>query len=317
MANTAVDQTIKPSARRTIPNFLRNPVVLKELRGRMRGPRAFVVLTVYLILMSGFATLLYYLYSSSLDFQGAAAGGTIGRWLFSSIVAIEMFLVAFIAPTFTAGAISGERERQTYGLLRTSLLSARSLVVGKLMSALSYIFLLLLAAVPLQSIAFMFGGVTEIEIVLSFVVLFVTAILLGAVGIYCSAVIPRTLNASVITYGVAIFITLGLPLILLLAATLFGPALSNPSSMSTSTQALLIYLGGGRVINNTLTAGLGTEILLTNKQGAGFISWNLVGKNSSLRIPFASLWITFTVLYLGVSALLVLLAIRRVRRIDP
>ena len=39
-------------------SLLRNPVVLKELRGRMRGPRAFVVLTVYLTLMSGFATLL-------------------------------------------------------------------------------------------------------------------------------------------------------------------------------------------------------------------------------------------------------------------
>src|SRR5258708_26930719 len=175
MANTAVDQTIKPSARRTIPNFLRNPVVLKELRGRMRGPRAFVVLTVYLILMSGFARLIYYLYSSSLDFQGAAAGGTIGRWLFSSIVAVELFLVAFIAPTFTAGAISGERERQTYDLLRTTLLPARSLVVGKLISALSYILLLLLAAIPLQSIAFLFGGVTEAEVILSLVILVITA----------------------------------------------------------------------------------------------------------------------------------------------
>ena len=29
----------------------RNPVMLKELRGRMRGARAFVVLTVYLLLM--------------------------------------------------------------------------------------------------------------------------------------------------------------------------------------------------------------------------------------------------------------------------
>src|SRR5260221_9317231 len=241
MADTPADEVITAPAKRNTSAFLRNPVVLKELRGRMRGPRAFVVLTVYLILMSGFATLLYYLYSSSLDFQGAAAGGTIGRWLFSSIVAVELFLVAFIAPAFTAGAISGERERQTYDLLRTTLLPARFLVVGKLMSALSYIFLLLLAAVPLQSIAFMFGGVTEIEIVLSFVVLFVTAILLGAVGIYCSAVIPRTLNASVITYGVAIFITLGLPLILLLVAPLFGPALSNLGSISTTTQTLLIY----------------------------------------------------------------------------
>ncbi|MBC7870121.1 MAG: hypothetical protein H7Y09_04730, partial [Chitinophagaceae bacterium] len=39
--------------------FRTNPVMLKELRERMRGARAFVVITVYLALMSGFAVLLY------------------------------------------------------------------------------------------------------------------------------------------------------------------------------------------------------------------------------------------------------------------
>src|SRR6185369_5430589 len=108
--------------------------------------------------------------------------------LFIGIVGVELFLVTFIAPTFTAGAISGERERQTYDLLRTTLLPASRLVIGKLISALSYVFLLLLAAIPLQSIAFLFGGVTELEVVLSFVILFITALALGSVGIYFSAV---------------------------------------------------------------------------------------------------------------------------------
>ncbi|MCB9006257.1 MAG: hypothetical protein H6656_02535 [Ardenticatenaceae bacterium] len=33
-----------------------NPVTVKELRSRMRGRRAFVVLTVHLLVMSGFIT---------------------------------------------------------------------------------------------------------------------------------------------------------------------------------------------------------------------------------------------------------------------
>src|SRR5262245_6219709 len=167
--------------------FLRNPVVVKELRGRMRGMRAFVVLTVYLTLMSGFVTLLYVLNASWLSNPNSGAGANIGRLLFAGIVGTELFLVTFIAPTFTAGAISGERERQTYDLLRTTLLPARSLVIGKLVSALSYVFLLLLAAIPLQSIAFLFGGVTESEVLLSFIILVVTAITLGSVGIYFSS----------------------------------------------------------------------------------------------------------------------------------
>ena len=35
---------------------------------------------------------------------------------------------------------------------------------GKLVSALSFVMLLLLAAIPLQSIAFFFGGVAETEV---------------------------------------------------------------------------------------------------------------------------------------------------------
>src|SRR5260221_1880651 len=156
----------------------RNPIVLKELRGRMRGMRAFVVMSVYLLLLSGFATLLYVVSSASLTAGGYYGGqiGQIGRILFAGIVGIELFLVTFIVPSFTAGAISGERERQTYDLLRTTLLTARSMIYGKLVSALSYVLLLLLAAIPLQSIAFLFGGVTELELLLSFVILMVTSV---------------------------------------------------------------------------------------------------------------------------------------------
>src|SRR5438876_11937537 len=130
------------ASRPTGGRLLRYPGVLKELRGRMRGMRAFVVLTVYLTLMSGFVTLLYVLNASWMSNPGSAAGANIGRLLCAGIVGTELFLVTFIAPTFTAGAISGERERQTYDLLRTTLLPARSLVLGKLVSALSYVFLL-------------------------------------------------------------------------------------------------------------------------------------------------------------------------------
>ena len=115
-----------------------NPVVLKELRGRMRGARAFVVLTIYLALLGAFASLIYVAVSeSSTRTSGQANVGEIGRTLFGGIVAIEMLLVSFIAPAFTAGSISGEREHQTYDLLRTTLLPSRALVLGKLLSSMA------------------------------------------------------------------------------------------------------------------------------------------------------------------------------------
>ncbi|MFN8375727.1 MAG: hypothetical protein U0694_23005 [Anaerolineae bacterium] len=76
-----------------------------------------------------------------------------GRLLFAGIVGIELLLIIFIAPSFTAGSITGERERKTYDLLQTTLMSSPMFVIGKLESALSYVLLLLLSAIPLQSIA--------------------------------------------------------------------------------------------------------------------------------------------------------------------
>ena len=41
--------------------FRMNPVMLKELRGRMRGVRGFAIITIFLSLMSFFTLLLYLL----------------------------------------------------------------------------------------------------------------------------------------------------------------------------------------------------------------------------------------------------------------
>ena len=306
----------KPEMKPGRGRLIRNPVVLKELRGRMRGMRAFVVLTVYLALMSGFVTLLYVLNSSAQSYTGYASGGQIGRILFMGIVGTELFLVTFIAPTFTAGAISGEREHQTYDLLRTTLLPPRSLVIGKLISALSYVLLLLLAAIPLQSIAFLFGGVTESEVILSSVILIVTAIGLGSIGIYFSSVMPRTLAASVMTYGVALFITLGIPLILFVLAGPLTSLFNSPSSPSV-LQTILIYVVGGLISTTPLATAIATEWLLVNNQQAGYFMQTMTGDGGkAYQIPLVSPWIVFTILYLIVSVILVVKAVRRVKRIE-
>ena len=312
-------QVEQPNRSRFNFRLFNNPVVLKELRGRMRGARAFVVISVYLALMSGFTTLLYVINAASRDIYGITSSGVIGRVLFAGIVGIELFLVTFIAPAFTAGAISGERERQTYDLLRTTLLPARSLVVGKMISALAYIMLLLIAAIPLQSIAFLFGGVTEAEVALSFVILAVTAIALGSVGLYFSARTPRTLTANVMTYGVALFVTIGVPLIAWVVSFILSPWLNSngyaslpvPLQSAGTYVTLLIYS------TNPLMTAFQTQQFLLNNQAAGVFTQQLVTTSGNYTLTLVSPWIIFTAIYLTVSLVLLILTVRRIRRIDP
>ena len=291
-----------------------NPVILKELRGRMRGARAFIVLSVYLALMSSFVTLVYVLFTSSTAVIGPSQGGEIGRVLFISIVGVELFLVTFIAPAFAAGAISGERERQTYDLLRTTLLPARSLVWGKLFSTLSYIFLLLLAAIPLQSIAFLFGGVSEQEIILSFVVLVATAVLLGTVGVFFSALTRRTLSASVLSYTVALVTVLVLPVALVVFAPIFGQTLLSSGNLLPGWLEAALYYGLGLLIaTNPMASLLVTLYLLIDRQVAGVFTLTLLNGST---IWLVSPWIVFVAFSLIVSLILLILAVRRVNRID-
>ncbi|MCS7070977.1 MAG: ABC transporter permease, partial [Anaerolinea sp.] len=287
-----------------------NPVMLRELRGRMRGARAFVVLTVYLMLMSAFALLLYLTYRSTVGGASSAAG-EIGRVLFIGVVGIELILIVFIAPAFTAGAITGERERQTYDLLRTTLLNAPSFVFGKLESALGYIFLLLLAGIPLQALAFLFGGVSEIELLLAFVILAVTAAALSAIGLYFSALAERTLAASTRAYSLIVVGMFVVPIVGgALVEVMRAVLLLQPAS-SPVIEAMIVYAGSILTSLNPAATALATQQVLLERQSLGFWSYTLA--TSGATIPLVSPWIPFIVIYLGISAALIVLAIRRIQ----
>jgi ABC-2 type transport system permease protein len=278
----------------------RNPIALKELRGRMRGPRAFVVLTVYVVLMSLFAVILYLIYVASSSVTLNTSGGV-----------IELFLVCFVAPAFTAGGISGERERRTFHLLRTTLLPARRIVVGKLMSALAYIVLLLMVAVPLQSLAFLMGGITVEEVLLSVEILIVTAIGYGAVGIFFSAVTKRTLVASILTYTFALMVTIALPL----GAGIIG--LFSPTSIGyynrPLAEALVSYLYTLVAATNPVSAAVGTELVL-QQQGSAFYYTQVL--SNGMILPMLSPWVVFTLVYLLLTFVLVLITVNQVRHTD-
>jgi ABC-2 type transport system permease protein len=188
----------------------------KELRGRMRGRRAFTILTLYLILLAGFAGMYQFIVERDYVSRFGEFGGTatflsaaIGQEVFAGLIMLETLLVVLLAPAFTAGAISLEREKQTLDLLVATPISSVAIVVGKLFSALTYVFILIAASVPLTALVFVFGGVAPDDVVRAYIVLVVTAIGLGSFGLFCSTVIRRTQAATVVTVFGVLAMTLG------------------------------------------------------------------------------------------------------------
>jgi hypothetical protein len=135
-----------------------NPIIVKELRSRMRGARAFAILTASLTLMGGFGYALYRMTLAATQYTSSPISPQVGQMLFTGLAFMELMIIAAVTPSITAGEISGEKEKQTYEMLLTTPLSPSKILWGKLVASMSYVFLLVFAAVPMASLVFIFGG---------------------------------------------------------------------------------------------------------------------------------------------------------------
>ncbi len=189
-------------------------VLTKELRTRMRGRRTAVVVTVYLLLLSSLGGLTLYIQLEQFrsGFNPGAAPA-VGFQLFSTLSLFQLFLVIFIVPGLTGAAIAGERDRQTLDLLLSTQVSALWIVLGKILASLSYVFLLMVAALPLFSLVFLFGGVSPGQVGLVFVISLVSALTLGTIGIFLSVLIRGGPTATVLAYAVTFILLIGTPLL--------------------------------------------------------------------------------------------------------
>src|SRR5262249_14375415 len=95
---------------------------------------------------------------------------------------IPLMLVSMLAPIFTAGAITQEKDSQTYDILLTTPLTNGQIVLGSLMSRLFFVIALLISGIPIFSVTQIFGGVAIRNITLSFAVAAATAFVTGALA---------------------------------------------------------------------------------------------------------------------------------------
>lgn len=273
-----------------------NPITIKELRSRMRGRRAFTVLTIYLLFAIGLVGLIYTSVTAN-STPSPTVSRDAGQATFVTILSIQTFLVLFMAPAFTAGAVSGERERQTYDLLRTTLLSPRDFVLGKLISALSYVVLLIIAAIPLLSLSFILGGIVLAEVVVSQLLLVFTALAYAMLGLYFSTITRSTMAASVSTYATTFFLTVGLPLLVLLFGSIFAAA-SFTGSTSWLGEMILTY-GGMSLAAINLPATLTMSDVVLREEGS---LWGFFSTIGGYRMWIFSPWY-FNLLFHSLMAL--------------
>jgi ABC-type transport system involved in multi-copper enzyme maturation permease subunit len=187
------------------------PVLTQEMRIRQRGAKPFYIMMIYAAVLC----VVVFLAFVSLTARGPTIDpytmAERGRLLFASLLYAQLAMIALIVPAYSAGAVSTERERGTIELLSLTLLSSSGIVVQKLAAAVAQAVMLVLVSLPITSIVFMFGGVSPLEVAAAYLLLVLTAGMIGALGIFCSCQFRTTRGSTFTTYLSILVFLAGVP----------------------------------------------------------------------------------------------------------
>ena len=105
-----------------------------------------------------------------------------------------------MAPSFAAGAITGEKERKSYEMLLASPLRPGAIVLGKLLASLSHLALLIFASLPIVMLCLPLGGVSLYEVLAAYLGLILSMITFGMISLAASSYFRRTSASLVVSY---------------------------------------------------------------------------------------------------------------------
>ena len=212
-----------------------NPILLRVVQTGGKRRRDLFIRCGYLGLLIGFVLF-------SLLTSGTASGASsldeltkTSFALFKSMSYIQLALVALLAPIFTAGAITQEKDGQTYDILLSTPLTNGQIVLGSLLSRLFFVVALLVSGIPVFSITQIFGGVAIGWIAQSFLIAAATAFVTGAMAMAIATFKVGTRRTIFNFYFFIVLYLVGLALLDAAPASKVALADGTPSTTSWLT----------------------------------------------------------------------------------
>lgn len=189
-------------------NFFDNPILTRELRRRMRGKALLYSIIGYIVVMTAASILILlarlnpFVVAQESSQELLTKMSQTGQSLFRWIVTIQSLLVLIIAPTITAGMTTGEKEKKTFDFLRVTTITPWMYISGSFLSTVFYVSLALMCALPLISLAYLYGGVGVMDVVRMGLLLLGASMILSAFGLLVSSIRERTRTAQ----GIVVFV---------------------------------------------------------------------------------------------------------------
>jgi ABC-type transport system involved in multi-copper enzyme maturation permease subunit len=175
--------------------FFENPVLQRELVINLRMTRGFLLLFAY---VAGLGLLVYAAWPSDQVFD--MTQDEEGKRLVNLFFLGQYLLVSLMAPSFAAGAITGEKERESYEMLLASPLRPGAIVLGKLAASLTPLAELMICSLPIAMLCVPLGGVSLYEVLAAYVAMISSVALSGMISLWTSSYFTRTSASLVVSY---------------------------------------------------------------------------------------------------------------------
>ncbi len=177
----------------------------------------------------GIAALFYGIIGKVL-LQNINEGVARGAW--GWCVGLQYVLVCLIAPVITANCITQEKEQQTWEMLVFTRLKPSEIIIGKLLSRLAVVFLILALFLPATAVCWLYSAILDTsvstssrlgEFVMTYAVIVVSTLFFATFGLFMSWQVRKTLFAIMLSYTFVIgFLVIGTFLIYLALQSRFS-----------------------------------------------------------------------------------------------
>lgn len=188
-----------------------NPILKNESKVGVRTFRFNLMVMLYVGILSIMAMGAYYLIN--VDRYGMGLDLSDFTVLNFALACGQAVLLMFIVPVLTATSITGERERQTLDILLSTNLSPMKIVLGKLMSTVTRVTLLIISTMPIYAINFLVGGISFNELIILTIFFISTTIYVGSIGIFMSTIFKTSKSSTVASLIMVLFAVVGTLLI--------------------------------------------------------------------------------------------------------
>ena len=190
-----------------------NPILLRVVETGGKRLRDALIRCAYLGILIVVVCFLLFQSAGNLAHAQLAELSKTSQSIFYWMSYVQLFLVSLLAPVFTAGAITQEKDSQTYDILLSTPLSNGQIVLGSLLSRLFFVLSLLISGIPVFAITQIFGGVAINSIVMSFLIASATAFVTGALAM-AIAVFKVGTQRTIFSFYLLIMLYLAIPMVM-------------------------------------------------------------------------------------------------------